>query len=108
MQEQASEGEPVSRRGAPPPGRTLRLVTDAREVEAVLLARIHQVGARKQELASTLASLYDIARQLAHSYRVQLETIERLRARVRALEAAAPEPPSDDEALRVPNRSARS
>ena len=82
----ATDAHPAARATAQPPMRT---VSDPREVAALVLARIHQVNARKDELSAAIPALVDITQQLARSYVEHLVTIEHLHRRVKALEAAA-------------------
>jgi hypothetical protein len=82
----AREAQPAASAATPPPMRT---VSDPREVAALVLARIHQVNARKDELSAAIPALVDITQQLARSYVEHLVTIEHLHRRVKALEAAA-------------------
>jgi hypothetical protein len=72
----------------------MRAVSDPREVAAVVMARMHQVNARKDELTTAINGLIDITQQLTRTYGEQLIAIEHLRRRVKALEAAAAAAPA--------------
>ena len=82
----ATDALPSARPAAQQP---MRAITEPREVAALVLARIHQVNARKDELSAAIPALADLTQQLARSYVEQLVTIEHLHRRVNALEAAA-------------------
>ena len=68
---------------------THRAISDPREVATVVMARMNQVNAKKDELAMAIHGLVDITQQLTRTYAEQLLAIEQLRRRVKALEAAA-------------------
>lgn len=65
-----------------------RAISDPREVAAVVMARMNQVNARKDELAVAINALVDITEQLTRTYSAQLLAVEQLRRRVKALEEA--------------------
>ena len=72
-----------------------RAISDPREVTALVMARMNQVNAKKDELAVAIHALVDITAQLTRTYSAQLLAVEQLRRRVKALEqsgAGAPEP----------------
>jgi uncharacterized coiled-coil DUF342 family protein len=75
-----------------------RAISDPREVATVVMARMNQVNAKKDELAAAINGLVDITQQLTRTYGEQLLAIEQLRRRVKALEAAAPSTPPDPSA----------
>jgi methyl-accepting chemotaxis protein len=78
---------------------THRAISDPREVATVVMARMNQVNAKKDELAAAINGLVDITQQLTRTYAEQLLAIEQLRRRVKALEAAAaPTTPADPSA----------
>jgi hypothetical protein len=64
-----------------------RATTDPREVAAVVVTRLRQVHAKKDELAVAIDALADITRQLTRSYAAQIVAVEQLRKRVQLLEA---------------------
>jgi hypothetical protein len=68
---------------------THRAVSDPREVATIVMARMNQVNAKKDELAMAINGLVDITQQLTRTYAEQLLAIEQLRRRVKALETAA-------------------
>jgi hypothetical protein len=65
-----------------------RVISQPREVAAVVMARMHLVRAKKEELNVALNGLVDITQQLTRAYAEQLTTIEQLRRRVKELEGA--------------------
>jgi hypothetical protein len=66
-----------------------RMVSDPREVAAVVMARMKQVSAKKEELQIAINGLFDITRQLTRSYGEQVIVIEQLKRRIRQMETAA-------------------
>ena len=71
-----------------------RAMSDPRAMITVVVERLNQVNAKKDELAFAIRSLADITQQLTSTYSQQRLSIEQLRRRVKALEAAAKAPPS--------------
>ena len=84
------ETAPAPQAAGQPP--THRAISDPREVAKVVMARMNQVNAKKDELTAAIDGLVDIARQLTRTYAEQQLAIEQLRRRVKALEAAAEAP----------------
>ena len=66
-----------------------RAMSDPRAMITVVVERLNQVNAKKDELAFAIRSLGDITQQLTSTYSQQRLAIEQLRRRVKALEAAA-------------------
>jgi hypothetical protein len=64
-----------------------RAVSDPREVAAIVMARMQQVKAKKDEMGAAMDALVDITQQLTRTYGAQLVVIEHLRRRVKELEA---------------------
>lgn len=73
-------------KNAPQAGRT---VSDPREVATLVMARMHMVNTKKDELTIAIKSLSDMTQQLATAYAQQLSAIDRLAQRVQALESGA-------------------
>lgn len=71
------------------PGPASRAVTHPREVAAVVMARMNQVIARKDELGIAVHGLMQVMQQLARIHDEQLLAIEQLRRRVKDLENGA-------------------
>lgn len=66
-----------------------RAMTDPRDVATVVMAHMNTVNSKKDELTIAIKGLSDITQQLARAYVEQVQSIERLAKRVKALEAAA-------------------
>jgi hypothetical protein len=91
---QAAAAQPAAARPAgQKPGQ--RAISDPREVATVVMSRMNQVNAKKDELAVAIHALVDITEQLTRSYGQQLLAIEQLRRRVKDLEAKAAANASD-------------
>jgi hypothetical protein len=82
----------ASQAGPAPAGQkpTHRAVSDPREVARVVVTRMAQVNAKKDELTQAINGLIDITQQLTRTYAQQLLAVEQLRRRVQALEGTAP------------------
>jgi hypothetical protein len=66
-----------------------RAISHPREVAAVVMAQIHTVNAKKDELTIAMKGLTDLTQQLARAYAGQVQFIEQLVTRVKALEEPA-------------------
>jgi hypothetical protein len=66
-----------------------RAVSDPREVAAMVMTRLQQAQARRDEAGKSFDDVVDIARQLTRAYARQVLVIEQLRRRLKALEASA-------------------
>ncbi|HEX7889855.1 MAG TPA: hypothetical protein VF522_10890 [Ramlibacter sp.] len=79
------------------PTSTPRAITHPREVAAVVMARMNQVNAKKDELGVSIHGLMEVMQQLTKIHDEQLLAIEQLRRRVKALETGTaggqPSPP---------------
>jgi hypothetical protein len=64
-----------------------RAISDPREVAALVMARMKQAKAKKDELGLAMEALVDITQQLTRTYGAQQVVIEHLRRRVKELEA---------------------
>ena len=65
------------------------VISDPREIAAVIMARMNLVNTKKDELTIAIKGLTDLTQQLARAYVGQLQYIEQLANRVKALEATA-------------------
>jgi hypothetical protein len=63
-------------------------ISDPREVAAVVMARMHVVNDRKDELTIAIEGLTDLTQQLTRAYAAQVQLIEQLSRRVKTLEEA--------------------
>lgn len=66
-----------------------RVISDPLQVTAIVLAQMNVVNAKKDELTIAIKGLTDITQQLTHAYAGQMQVIEQLANRVKALEAKA-------------------
>ena len=91
---QTQHGEPqatpaeATRRARRPQGRP-RALTHPQDVMALVLRQVDAVNSTKDELTLALKGLMDLTKQLAQAYAVQVQAIQGLQGRVKALEAVA-------------------
>ena len=71
-----------------PQGRQ-RVLTHPQDVMALVLRQVDAVNANKDELTIALKGLMDLTKQLAQAYAAQVQAIQGLQGRVKALEALA-------------------
>lgn len=64
-------------------------ISDPRQVAAVVMAQMNMVNAKKDELTIAIKGLTDITQELARAYAGQVQIIQRLANRVKALEVTA-------------------
>ena len=83
-QQQATPAE-AGRRARRPQGRP-RALTHPQDVMAVVLRQVDAVNATKDELTIALKGLMDLTKQLAQAYAAQVQAIQGLQGRVKALE----------------------
>ena len=62
------------------------VVSDPREVAMAIMARMNLVNAKKDELTIAIKGLSDLTQQLAQAYAGQVQIIQQLANRVKALE----------------------
>jgi hypothetical protein len=84
---QAAPAE-VGRRSRRPQGHP-RALTHPQDVMALVLRQIDAVNANKDELTIALKGLMDLTKQLAQAYAAQVQAIQGLQGRVKALEEKA-------------------
>ena len=70
-------------------GQDIRAISHPREVAAVVMAQMHSINAKKDELTIAIKGLTDLTQQLVRAYAGQVQFIEQLVARVQALEETA-------------------
>jgi acyl-CoA reductase-like NAD-dependent aldehyde dehydrogenase len=63
-----------------------KVITDPREIAAIVMAQMGVVNAKKEELAKAIKTLTDMTQQLVVAYAQQARFIERLAERAKALE----------------------
>ena len=83
-QPQAAPAE-AARRSRRPQGRP-RALTHPQDVMALVLRQVDAVNATKDELTIALKGLMDLTKQLAQAYAAQVQAIQGLQGRVKALE----------------------
>ncbi len=63
-----------------------RVITNPNDVAAVVMMQVDAVNAKKDELTIAIKGLADTAKQLVRAYAEHTRVIEKLQARVKALE----------------------
>ena len=86
--EQATVGQhtapqPPANRQQPP------VISDPREIAAIIMARMNLINAKKDELTMAIKGLTDLTQQLVHAYAGQMRVIEQLASRLKTLEEKA-------------------
>jgi len=82
---EAADAAPAKPGAAQQPARS---VSNPREIATLVMARIDQVNARKDELTIAIKGLSDMTRQLATAYAQQMLAIEQHTRRLKVLEEA--------------------
>ena len=62
------------------------VISDPREIAAVVMARMHLINTKKDELSMAIKGLTDLTQQLVRAYARQMQVIEQLVTRLKALE----------------------
>jgi len=62
------------------------VISDPREIAAVVMARMNLINAKKDELSMAIKGLTDFTQQLVRAYARQMQVIEQLATRLKALE----------------------
>ena len=75
----------ATQRARCPQGRP-RVLTHPQDVMALVLRQVDAVNANKDELTIALKGLMDLTKQLAQAYAAQVQAIQGLQGRVKALE----------------------
>jgi hypothetical protein len=65
------------------------VISDPRQIATVVMARINLINAKKDELTIAIKGLTDLTQQLVQAYAAQMQVIEQLATRVKALEEKA-------------------
>jgi len=65
---------------------TRKVITNPREIAAIVMAQIGVVNAKKEELGTAIKTMTDLTQQLVMAYAQQARFIERLAQRAKALE----------------------
>jgi hypothetical protein len=77
----ASDNGRVANTGADLPGgspQTPRVITDPREIAAVVMTQVHVVNSKRDELLTAIKGLTDMTQQLVIAYAGQARLLERL------------------------------
>ena len=64
-------------------------ISDPRQIAAVVMARMNLINTKKDELTIAMKGLTDLTQQLVQAYAAQMQAIEQLAARLKALEEQA-------------------
>lgn len=64
-------------------------LSDPREIVAVVMARMNLINTKKDELTIAIKGLTDLTQQLVRAYAAQMQVIQQLANRLKALEEAA-------------------
>lgn len=64
-----------------------QVISHPRDVAAVLMAQMNMVNTKKDELTIAIKGLTDLTQQLGRAYAGQMQVIEQLANRLKALEA---------------------
>jgi len=79
----APEGPPTGDTPAAPRPQT---ISDPRQIAAVVMARMNLINTKKDELTIAIKGLMDLTQQLVQAYAGQMQVIEQLAARLKAME----------------------
>jgi len=85
----AAQTAPAPNPAATPPAaeaQPRKVITDPREIAAIVMAQMGVVNAKKEDLAKAITTLTDMTQQLVVAYAQQARFIERLAQRAKALE----------------------
>ena len=64
-------------------------IADPRQIAAVLMARMNLINTKKDELTIAIKGLTDLTQQLVQAYAAQMQVIEQLTTRLKAVEETA-------------------
>ena len=65
------------------------VISDPRQIATVIMARMNFINAKKDELTMAIKGLTDLTQQLVRAYAGQMQVIEQLATRLKALEETA-------------------
>ena len=96
MSEQEQTTAAVDVPMAPPAGETPaaprpqpQAISDPRQIAAVVMARMNLINTKKDELTIAMKGLTDLTQQLVQAYAGQMQVIEQLATRLKAVEDKA-------------------
>ena len=81
----APEGPPTGDTPAAPRPQP-QTISDPRQIAAVVMARMNLINTKKDELTIAIKGLMDLTQQLVQAYAGQMQVIEQLAARLKAME----------------------
>src|SRR5262249_1883752 len=81
--EQSAGDTPAAPRPQP------QAISDPRQIAAVVMARMNLINTKKDELTIAMKGLTDLTQQLVQAYAAQMQVIEQLAARLKAVEEKA-------------------
>jgi hypothetical protein len=64
-------------------------ISDPRQIASVVMARMNLINAKKDELTIAIKGLTDLTQQLVQAYAAQMQVIEQLATRLKAVEETA-------------------
>jgi len=64
-------------------------ISDPRQIAAVVMARMNLINTKKDELTIAMKGLTDLTQQLVQAYATQMQVIEQLATRLKAVEEQA-------------------
>jgi len=64
-------------------------ISDPRQIAAVVMARMNLINTKKDELTIAMKGLTDLTQQLVQAYAAQMQVIEQLATRLKAVEEKA-------------------
>ena len=64
-------------------------IADPRQIAAVVMARMNLINTKKDELTIAIKGLTDLTQQLVQAYAAQMQVIEQLATRLKAVEEMA-------------------
>jgi hypothetical protein len=64
-------------------------IADPRQIAAVVMARMNLINTKKDELTIAIKGLTDLTQQLVQAYAAQMQAIEQLTTRLKAVEETA-------------------
>jgi hypothetical protein len=92
MQATATVETPVAQQVVDTPAanrQQTNVISDPRQIATVVMARINLINAKKDELTIAIKGLTDLTQQLVQAYAAQMQVIEQLATRLKALEEKA-------------------
>jgi hypothetical protein len=65
------------------------VISDPRQIAAVVMARMNLINTKKDELTIAIKGLSDLTQQLVQAYAAQMQVIEQFTTRLKAMEETA-------------------